>query len=199
MKPTAPRRAPLLRRAVVVPVLAVAVLAAAFALYLFQPWKALTSTTVDEAAPPAVTSSAPADAMTGEPGARGPDGTGGMSGMKGAAARGSFVSHEHATSGTARTLRLADGGRVVRLEDLKTSEGPDVRVYLSHRSAAEAAKGLGRDAVELGALKGNLGNQNYTVPSATDPAGFRSVVIWCKRFSVSFGAADLPAAATMAR
>ncbi|OKH98607.1 hypothetical protein A6A06_30090 [Streptomyces sp. CB02923] len=176
--------------------MAVAVVAAAFALYLFQPWKALTHTTVDEAAPPAASSSAPADAMKGAPGT---DGMDGMDGMKGAAARGSFVSHEHATSGTARTLRLADGGRVVRLEDLKTSEGPDVRVYLSHRSAAEAAKGLGADAVELGGLKGSLGNQNYAVPAGTDPAGFRSVVIWCQRFSVSFGAADLRPAHTMAR
>ncbi|MFI2239614.1 DM13 domain-containing protein [Streptomyces chrestomyceticus] len=191
MKPTAPRRAPLPRRAVVVPVLAVAVVAAAFALCLFQPWKAFTDTTVDEAAPPAA--SAPADAMQGRQSEQG------MGDMRKPPVRGTFVSHEHATSGTARTLRPAVGGPVVRLEDLKTSEGPDVRVYLSHRSAAEAAKGLGEGAVELGALKGNLGNQNYAVPNGTDPAGFRSVVIWCQRFSVSFGAADLPPAGAMAR
>ncbi|KAA6222813.1 electron transporter [Streptomyces albofaciens JCM 4342] len=185
MEPLAPRRSPLLRRAVVVPALLVAVAVAAVALYLFQPWKALTNTTVDEAVPSATSSPT--------------EKTRDADGMDKPAADGSFVSHEHATSGTARTLGLADGGRVVRLEDLRTSEGPDVRVYLSHRSAADAERGLGAGAVELGKLKGNLGKQNYAVPAGTDPAAFRSVVIWCHRFSVSFGAADLPAAAAMAR
>jgi hypothetical protein len=80
---------------------------------------------------------------------------------------------------------------VLRFEDLKTSEGPDVRVYLSARDADAAKAGLGDGALELGKLKGNLGNQNYTVPAGTDLSRFHSVVIWCERFSVSFGAADL--------
>lgn len=54
--------------------------------------------------------------------------------------------------------------------------------------------GLGDGAVELGKLKGNLGNQNYTVPAGTDLSQFRSAVLWCQRFSVAFGAADLSTA-----
>ena len=91
-------------------------------------------------------------------------------------------------------MRLADGGVVLRLEDLRTSEGPDVRVYLSTRPAAESRlDSLGEGALELDGLKGNIGNQNYTVPAGTDLSEYRSAVIWCKRFAVGFGAADLAA------
>ncbi|MEW9519094.1 DM13 domain-containing protein [Streptomyces tubercidicus] len=170
-----------LTRRTVIPALLVLAVLAAFALYLFQPWRAFTTTTVNESLPSAKpAASAPAATM----------GTGDKE-----LARGRFVSHEHDTSGTARALGLADGSRVLRLEDLKTSEGPDVRVYLSTRSAAEVGEGLGDGAVELGKLKGNEGNQNYAVAAGTDLSRFHSAVVWCKRFSVSFGAADLAAMA----
>ncbi|MGW0818803.1 DM13 domain-containing protein [Streptomyces viridiviolaceus] len=179
-----------LSRRTVVPAVLVLAVAAGFVLYLFQPWKAFTDTTVDEALP---ASSAPTAA--GGPRMQGDAGAEGEAPVKDTGpedlTRGSFVSHEHDTSGTARTLRLAGGGQVLRLEDLMTSAGPDVRVYLSTRDADTVEAGLGEGAVELGKLKGNLGNQNYTVPAATDLSTFRSAVIWCKRFSVSFGAADL--------
>ncbi|MGW7052255.1 DM13 domain-containing protein [Streptomyces sp. NPDC054887] len=176
-------------RRVVVPALLVLVVAAGIGLYLFQPWKAFTETTVNEALP---TASEPAAAPEK------PDEAGGESKEPAAKdtgpldlAEGGFVTHEHGTSGTARTVRLADGGQVLRLEDLKTSDGPDVRVYLSTRDADAVEAGLGEGAVQLGKLKGNLGNQNYAVPPGTDLSKFHSAVLWCKRFSVSFGAADL--------
>ncbi|WP_030170511.1 DM13 domain-containing protein [Spirillospora albida] len=162
------------RRAVVA-ALAALMVAAGAGLYLFQPWKAFTDTTVNESLP-----------IASEPAPSPSKGAGPAT-----LAEGAFVSHDHDTSGTARTVRLASGGRILRLEDLRTSEGPDVRVYLSTRSAREVRKGLGDGAVELGRLKGNLGNQNYAVPAGADVSRFRSAVIWCKRFSVSFGAADL--------
>ncbi|MEV6652071.1 DM13 domain-containing protein [Streptomyces sp. NPDC051219] len=171
------------RRTVVPAFLVVAVLVA-FGLYLFQPWKLFTNTTVDESLPTVVPSASAPErpgAATDSPAAAGPV----------ELARGDFVSHEHSTSGTATTVRLADGGQVLRFEDLKTDEGPDVRVYLSKRSARDVEDGLGDGAVQLAHLKGNLGNQNYVVPAGTDLSGFKSAVIWCKRFSVSFGAADL--------
>ncbi|GES34590.1 DM13 domain-containing protein [Streptomyces angustmyceticus] len=179
----------------VVPLLLGLVVAAGIGLCLFQPWKAFTDTTVNESLP---TASAPKtqeeqDGRHGQPrrddaGAKGGEAP---SRTPKALAEGHFVTHEHDTSGTARTVRLADGGQVLRLEDLKTSEGPDVRVYLSPRTADTAKTGLDDGAVELGKLKGNLGNQNYSVPAGTDLSTFRSAVIWCERFSVSFGAADL--------
>ncbi len=176
--------APAARRRPLVALLVVLTVAAGAALYAFQPWKAFTTTTVNEALPPAVAA----------PTAPGPSGTTPAPGTAGPVdlARGEFISHEHTTTGTARTVRLAGGTRsVLRLEGLATSEGPDVRVVLSREDARSAAKNLGEGAVELGGLKGNRGDQNYDIPAGTDLSAYRSAVIWCERFSVSFGAADL--------
>jgi Electron transfer DM13 len=103
---------------------------------------------------------------------------------------GGFRSLAHDTSGTARIVKLAAGGRVLTITDLETDNGPDLRVYL-------VAGGSGDDVsqnVDLGALKGNIGNQQYAVPADVDPATYTSVVVWCRAFSVAFGRADLTAA-----
>jgi len=184
-----PRRLGLTRR-VVVPAVVVLVAAVAFGLY-FQPWKALTDTAVDEALPGAAASAHPSPMKPKDMREREGKETKEMRHGPVDLARGHFVTHEHGTSGTARTVRLADKSRVLRLEDLRTSEGPDVHVYLSMLDAQAVKRGLGEGAIELGKLKGNLGNQNYAVPAGTDLGEFHSAVIWCERFSVSFGAADL--------
>jgi hypothetical protein len=93
-------------------------------------------------------------------------------------ARGRFVSAEHATSGTARVVKLASGRRVLTLTDFETSAGPDLRVRIG-------------DA-DLGALKGNRGDQQYGIPEDVDPRG-GTVRIWCRAFSALFGSAALRA------
>jgi hypothetical protein len=177
---TAPSRRPLLRRPAVLVAVAVLVVLGAVALWLFQPWKLFVDETVDEAAPvataPVVAGSADAPA--------GPK----------VLATGELISHEHTTSGTVRLLELPDGSRVLRLEDLKTSNGPALHVWLTDQPVIEGKDGWtvfddGRH-VDLGDLKGNLGSANYPVPT-TDLTGFTSVTIWCDRFDVSFGAATL--------
>jgi Electron transfer DM13 len=107
-------------------------------------------------------------------------------------ARGSFHSNAHETKGHATVFRRSDGRRILRLTEFETSNGPDLRVYLV------AAPDVNDDAtvkragfVELGKLKGNRGDQNYEIPASVDVAKFRSVTIWCKRFSVNFGTAPL--------
>nr|BEK69079.1 DM13 domain-containing protein [Kitasatospora purpeofusca] len=184
---------------------AITLFVAGLGLYLFQPWRAFTTTTVDEALPaPAATTAvlvAPTTAASTltMPAPQSP--TGPAAPPSAAAgpvdlARGRFVSGEHETTGTARLVRLADGSTVLRLESLSTSEGPDVRVYLSTRPASESRlDDLGAGSIELDRLKGNRGNQNYVLPAGVDLAVVRSAVIWCKRFSVGFGAADLAAVA----
>lgn len=109
-------------------------------------------------------------------------------------AAGAFHGVHHDTKGTASILSLADGKRVLRLSDFATSNGPDVRVYLV--AAADAMdNGTVTDAgfIELGPLKGNIGDQNYDVPATVDLAKYRTVTIWCKRFGVNFGSAPLAA------
>lgn len=109
-------------------------------------------------------------------------------------ARGEFVSLDHGTRGVARVLELADGSRIVRLEGLDTSNGPDLFLYLSTNPADGEEGAFGDDFVNLGRLKGNQGDQNYDLSADVDLTLYASVVIWCHRFSSAFGAADLTAA-----
>jgi electron transfer DM13 len=109
--------------------------------------------------------------------------------------KGSFISHEHGTSGRVEVLELKNGSRVLRIKGLDTSNGPDLRVWLTDAPVRKGRAGWfnfddGRH-IDLGALKGNLGNQNYAVPADADLDTLRSVSIWCARFRVSFGAAAL--------
>ena len=107
-------------------------------------------------------------------------------------ASGQFHSGAHETKGTATVYQLGDGKKTLRLTDFHTSNGPDVHVYLV---AAEDAKDNGTVTragfVELGPLKGNIGDQNYALGNDLDLTKYRAVSIWCKRFSVNFGAAAL--------
>ena len=109
-------------------------------------------------------------------------------------ARGEFRSLEHTTTGTARLIALADGSVVLRFDDLDTSNGPDLRVYLSPIAAGPDWHVYGRDALDLGPLKGNRGDHNYVVPRGTDLSRYRSAVVWCRRFTVGFGVAPLDTA-----
>ena len=105
---------------------------------------------------------------------------------------GTFHSNAHETRGVATICQLDDGRRVLRLTKFSTSNGPDVRVYIvaaTDVQEEDAAKRAG--IVDLGALKGNIGDQNYDVPAKLDLSKYRAVSIWCRRFSVNFGAAPL--------
>ncbi len=157
--------------------------------YLFQPWKLWTDEVVNEPLP-VVAGDTPAggsrDRGSGAPGQPDPIE---------ALAEGTLVSHEHATSGTARLLRLPDGALVLRIEDLTTTNGPQLRVWLTDAPLIGGRQGWflfddGRH-LDLGPLKGNIGDQNYAIPATVDLRGLHSLSIWCARFHVSFGAAEL--------
>jgi hypothetical protein len=109
-----------------------------------------------------------------------------------ALASGSFHSVAHDTKGTASVYQLADGKRILRLTNFATSNGPDVHVYLVAANDASNSETVEKAGfLELGSLKGNIGDQNYEVPADADLAKYRAVTIWCKRFSVNFGTAPL--------
>jgi hypothetical protein len=95
-------------------------------------------------------------------------------------------------------LRLADGSRVLRLENLNTSNGPDLHVWITDAPVKQGTAGWrvfdDGKYTALGKLKGNKGSQNYALPAAVDLAELNSVTIWCDRFNVSFGAAALTVA-----
>ncbi len=102
-----------------------------------------------------------------------------------------FRSLGHATSGRAIALELADGSRFLRLADLRTSNGPDLFICLSSASVDAPRETFDDDFVSLGRLRANQGNQNYAIPDGVLLTRYRSVVIWCRRFTYAFGAAAL--------
>jgi len=105
---------------------------------------------------------------------------------------GRFYSILHPTQGTATIYRTGDGTRVLRLTSFRTSNGPDVHVYMvAADDAKDAATVESAGFVDLGVIKGNIGDQNYRLGSDLDLGKYRAVSIWCKRFSVNFGAAAL--------
>jgi hypothetical protein len=114
---------------------------------------------------------------------------------------GRFYSILHPTEGTATIYQMGDGTRVLRFTSFSTSNGPDVHVYMvAADDAKDAATVQKAGFVDLGVIKGNIGDQNYTLGSDLDLAKYRAVSIWCKRFSVNFGAAALrPADASQNR
>ena len=90
----------------------------------------------------------------------------------------------HNAEGLAKIIRLDDASMILRLENFKATNGPDLYVYLSTDKSAS-------DIVNLGRLKGNIGNQNYDIPQGTDFSKYHTVLIWCQAFSVLFGSAEL--------
>jgi hypothetical protein len=98
-------------------------------------------------------------------------------------ATGTFRGQAHPAVGTATVLERADGSRVLTLTGFATDPGPDLRVRLVPRAGADAGQGA-----DLGALKGNRGDQQYDVPRE---AAVGAVVVWCRAFSVAFGEAAL--------
>jgi hypothetical protein len=161
---------------------AILVVAAAVVVVWFQPQKLFIDKKVHEASP--LVRRAPGNAP-GAPGLAAPPVDPVVVGS------GAFVSGEHSTTGKALLIQAPDGTRMLRLEDLKTSNGPDLRVYLSSAAPNASWGAFDDDFVELGKLKGNIGSQNYDVPSGVDLARYGTAVIWCKRFSVPFGAASV--------
>ena len=97
----------------------------------------------------------------------------------------------HRGSGSATIYRQADGGGgVLRLEDFRVTNGPDLRVILTPSANPERRGDVLQDGhVRLGRLKGNIGDQNYEIPPDADLDSFGSAVIYCMPFSVVFSVA----------
>lgn len=156
----------------------VAVIGIGVGLWAFQPWKAFTSSELQESSPLAAAQTSDEPDQETKPRQL---------------TSGSFVSQEHETSGKALVVERPDGSRVLRLEGLASSDGPDLHVWLTDTAAGLDEWGAYDDGryVALGKLKATHGSHNYAIPADADIDGLRSVVIWCDRFNVAFGSAAL--------
>jgi hypothetical protein len=106
-------------------------------------------------------------------------------------ASGRFSSIAHGGTGKAAVVELPSGARKVTLSDFETDAGPDLRLYVSTGNPANGELGEFRD---LGALKGNVGNQQYDLSKDVNLERYSTVVVWCRAFSVAFTSAPLRSA-----
>ena len=94
----------------------------------------------------------------------------------------------HRGSGRATVYRLEDNSHVLRLEDLNVTNGPDLHVLLMvDPEGGDKSQGY----LDLGKLKGNIGNQNYPIPDDADVSRYHAVMIYCQPFHVVFSTAPL--------
>src|SRR6201998_3912504 len=143
--------------------------------FLFRPERLFVNKSVNEGLPATVSAAAAVNPA-----------------MPAALVAGQFHKGAHDTSGTATIYQTEPGKRLLRLTNFKTSNGPDVHVYLVAANDAtdnDTVKKAG--FLDLGSIKGNEGDQNYDVPVDADLAKYHAVTIWCARFNVNFGTAPL--------
>jgi hypothetical protein len=101
-------------------------------------------------------------------------------------ARGSFTGEDgHAGTGTATVVEQPSGDRVLTFTEFDVDPGVDVDVFLS-----ASPEGID-DAVKLGDLKGNVGDQQYGIPQDLDLRAYANVVLWCNPFTVRIAVAEL--------
>ncbi len=99
--------------------------------------------------------------------------------------QGNFIDADFIHKGTGKVfvLEYPDGKKVLRVEDLDITNGPDLHIYLSKTNKPSSIESLG-EYYDLGLLKGNKGDQNYELPAGV--SDFNSVVVWCEKFGVLF-------------
>ena len=97
----------------------------------------------------------------------------------------------HYGAGTATIYELADSTRILRFANFTSARGGDVRVYLARDPQPRSALQLGDDFLDLGRLKGNIGDQSYFLPANRDLSGYNSAVVFCRQFNVSITVATL--------
>jgi hypothetical protein len=98
-----------------------------------------------------------------------------------------YVDSIHNGTGGVQLIRAGDAV-VLRFENVAITNAPDVHVYLSRETGGKWTEAT---SVYLGPLKATNGSFNYAVPAEANIALNRSVVVWCRQFSVLITWADL--------
>ncbi len=96
----------------------------------------------------------------------------------------------HQGKGDALVYQNQDGSYFLRLENFEVTNGPQLHVILGVEGNPFNHDTLG-DYLDLGPLKGNIGDQNYAIPAGTDLEAYGSVVIYCVPFRAIFAIAPI--------
>ena len=96
----------------------------------------------------------------------------------------------HQGSGQALIYQNPDGSYFLRLENFEVTNGPQLHVVLGVEANPFNHDTLG-NYLDLGPLKGNIGDQNYAIPDGSDLGEYGSVVIYCVPFRAIFAIAPL--------
>lgn len=96
---------------------------------------------------------------------------------------GSFTNGAHPTSGDVKLIEAADKKKYLIFDNLKSDSGPDLRIYLSEDKSAKVYTEILNKVV--------VGNSKLEVPASVNTDKQKTVLIWCKQFSVLFGSAEL--------
>jgi hypothetical protein len=96
---------------------------------------------------------------------------------------GSFTNASHPTSGNVKLIEASDKKKYLIFDDLKSDAGPDLRIYLSEDKSAKVFTEISNKVVN--------GNSKIEVPATVNTDKQKTVLIWCKQFSVLFGSAEL--------
>ncbi len=99
-------------------------------------------------------------------------------------AQGNFKgTSDHKTSGRAQIVKEGGKYMVVLGSDFSLDGAPDPYV------------GLGKDGydprTEISKLKNNNGEQTYEVPSGVNAENYDQVFIWCRKYNVPLGVAQI--------
>ena len=98
-----------------------------------------------------------------------------------------YVDPLHNGTGQVLVIRTGDQ-QVLRFENVAITNAPDVHVYLSRDTGGRWSEAT---SLYLGPLKATNGSFNYDIPASADRSAYKSVVVWCRMFSVLVTWADL--------
>jgi hypothetical protein len=96
---------------------------------------------------------------------------------------GKFINEVHPTSGTLTITEGPDGKRMINVMNLMSDNGPDLRLYIAEN----------KDALNFIDIVSKPKNGTYSLllPNGIDFTKHKYALIWCKRFSVLFGSAEI--------
>jgi hypothetical protein len=98
--------------------------------------------------------------------------------------QGTFSSYDHGLAGVAKIIKDSTNNVILRLENFSMTEGPDVDLLLSKTSSYSSS-----NVIKVADLNGAYTNfaLNVDIDDNIDLSVYKHIIVWCAKFSVSFG------------